>query len=88
MNKLIKLYKQCYIINIMFVYQINQLTDYNNINFRLRKTTASQIYISHTILKYLNSSKKKIDEYPDLWSNIKKHTNEYEYIHTPLNPEP
>ena len=32
--------------------------------------------------KYLNSSKKKIDEVLPLWDNIKIYTNPYEFVHT------
>ena len=69
----------------MLSYNFNQLNDYNDLHFKLKKTKEQELFISHTILKYLNSSKKKIDEYPEKWANIKKYTNEYEYIHTPIS---
>lgn len=70
----------------MFIYKLQHSNICNkelfNLEFFNRK---EEIYIGETIFKYLNKTKKKIDEYPETWSNIKKYTNDYEYIHTPLS---
>ena len=44
-----------------------------------------QVYvISKSLVKYLNSMKTQIDNYPNEWDQYKKYTNTYEYIHTPI----
>ena len=39
-------------------------------------------FISNNLFKYLNETKEQIDNNKD-WSNFKKYTNPYEFIHTP-----
>ena len=71
----------------MFIYKLQQLNICNENIFNLKffDTTENNIYIGNSLFKYLNTTKKKIDDFPISWSNIKKYTNEYEYIHTPLS---
>ena len=71
----------------MFIYKLQQLNICNENIFKLKffDTTENNIYIGSSLFKYLNTTKKKIDDFPISWSNIKKYTNEYEYIHTPLS---
>ena len=42
------------------------------------------IIISKTLHKYLLDSKGRIDNYPNEWDKLKKYTNPYEFIHSPL----
>ena len=71
----------------MFIYKLQQfeLCNSNIFNLKFFEKDKQKIFIGHTIFKYLNKSKKKIDECQDSWAAIKKYTNEYEYIHTPLS---
>ncbi len=71
----------------MFIYNLQQSNISNEAIFNLKfsDTTENNIYISDTLFNYLNKTKKKIDNFPISWSNIKKYTNEYEYVHTPLS---
>ena len=71
----------------MFIYKLQQLNICNEKIFNLKffDRTENNIYIGSSLFKYLNTTKKKIDDFPISWSNIKKYTNEYEYIHTPLS---
>ena len=71
----------------MFISKLQQfdLCNSNIFNLKFFEKDKEKIFISHTIFKYLNKSKKKIDECQESWATIKKYTNEYEYIHTPLS---
>jgi hypothetical protein len=42
------------------------------------------IIISKTLHKYLLDSKGRIDNYLNEWDKLKKYTNPYEFIHSPL----
>ena len=53
----------------------------SNIEYKMDEK-ASDIVISRTLYKYLNSMKQHIDEAPSKWDSVKKYTNPYEYIHT------
>jgi len=55
----------------------------SNITYKMN-TDASDVIISKTLYKYLNSMKRQIDEVHIKWDNVKKYTNPYEYIHTPV----
>lgn len=50
------------------------------IKFDTKKTSNS--ICSFSLNKYLNESKKNIDDVSHLWDNIKIYTNPYEFIHT------
>lgn len=41
-------------------------------------------FISHSLCCYLTNVKKNIDQYQTQWDHVKKYTNPYEYIHTPI----
>ena len=60
---------------------------HNNINEYIDCKLCSNIinpYISESIYKQLSSLKKQIDGQLHNWDNIKKYTNPYEFIHTPI----
>ena len=55
----------------------------NNIRMRFKDNdNTDNCFISNTLSIYLNKVKKRINEYPTEWDNIKRITNTYEYIHT------
>lgn len=41
-------------------------------------------HINESVYRYLSSAKKQISLYSKQWDNIKKYTNPYEFIHTPI----
>ena len=41
-------------------------------------------FLSKSLSHYLNQCKTEINNYEDEWDNMKRITNPYEYIHTPL----
>ena len=43
-------------------------------------------FINVSLFKYLIDIKEKINENHDSWDNMKKYTNLYEFIHTPVHP--
>ena len=45
-------------------------------------STDDTTHISKTLCAYLKTIKKQIDNNMDLWDNMKKFTNPYEFIHT------
>lgn len=45
-------------------------------------STDESTYISKTLCAYLKTIKRQIDSNMDLWDNMKKFTNPYEFIHT------
>jgi 23S rRNA U2552 (ribose-2'-O)-methylase RlmE/FtsJ len=59
----------------------------NNIEASIDHTIGSCIvppHINESVYKYLSSAKRQIDDYSKHWDNIKKYTNPYEFIHTPV----
>lgn len=41
-------------------------------------------FLNKRLRDLLDKSKKNIDNYIDLWGSVKKYTNHYEFIHTPI----
>lgn len=64
------------------------ITDANTSNIKLTpffsKNNANPIIVSKTLHKYLLDSKGRIDNYLNEWDKLKKYTNPYEFIHSPL----
>lgn len=49
-------------------------------DIKLRISATPSISVNRSIHKYLNKSKALIDKYSQEWDNIKKYTNDYEFI--------
>ncbi len=54
----------------------------SNIRIRFEDDKVTNCFISSTLSKYLNKVKRRINDYPAEWDNVKRITNAYEYIHT------
>jgi 23S rRNA U2552 (ribose-2'-O)-methylase RlmE/FtsJ len=56
----------------------------NNVANNEHNETSSPVYLSKSLHKYLNNSKKLIDDNYKDWDIMKRYTNPYEFIHTSL----
>lgn len=71
----------------MSYYQLNSVQNIlsiNNFNFVGSNTYNKDVEISKTLHSYLNKAKTEIDSYYNMWDQVKKITNPYEYIHTQI----
>jgi 23S rRNA U2552 (ribose-2'-O)-methylase RlmE/FtsJ len=59
----------------------SQLSLFNHVDINFNDNI-SDIYLSHSLSKYLNNIKEKITNNELGWDNVKRYTNPYEFIHT------
>jgi 23S rRNA U2552 (ribose-2'-O)-methylase RlmE/FtsJ len=64
------------------LHQINQIIHPNDLKLSINNKNNTDEYVSKSIAKYLNDTKKLIDNNLLQWDNMKKYTNPYEFIHT------
>ena len=65
------------------LHQINQIIHPNDLKLSINNNNNNtDEYVSKSIAKYLNNTKKLIDNYLIQWDSMKKYTNPYEFIHT------
>jgi len=56
----------------------------NNIYIELNFDDTNFTFLNEKLRDFLDQSKKNIDNYVELWDAMKKYTNHYEFIHTPI----
>jgi 23S rRNA U2552 (ribose-2'-O)-methylase RlmE/FtsJ len=56
----------------------------NDINIELQIDESKFTFLNKKLRDFLEQSKKNIDNYVELWDSMKKYTNHYEFIHTPI----
>ena len=61
----------------------SQLSLFNHVDINFNDNI-SDIYLSHSLSKYLNNIKEKITNNELGWDNVKRYTNPYEFIHTTI----
>jgi 23S rRNA U2552 (ribose-2'-O)-methylase RlmE/FtsJ len=74
----------------MTYYQLSNV-NYNimakNLKLKFKNVGKNDIFLSHSLAKYLYRTKEQINYFEDEWDSIKKITNPYEYIHTPISSQ-
>ena len=74
----------------MTYYQLSNV-NYNimakNLKLKFKNVDKNDIFLSHSLAKYLYRTKEQINYFEDEWDSIKKITNPYEYIHTPISSQ-
>ena len=74
----------------MTYYQLSNV-NYNimakNLKLKFKNVDKNDIFLSHSLAKYLYRTKEQINYFEDEWNSIKKITNPYEYIHTPISSQ-
>ena len=56
----------------------------DDIYVKLQIDESDFTYLNEKLRNFLDQSKKNIDNYVELWDSMKKYTNHYEFIHTPI----
>ena len=56
----------------------------DHIRIRFSDDKVTTCFLSTTLSQYLNMVKLRINKYPQEWDNVKRVTNQYEYIHTQI----
>jgi 23S rRNA U2552 (ribose-2'-O)-methylase RlmE/FtsJ len=74
----------------MTYYQLSNV-NYNimakNLKLKFKNVGKNEIFLSNSLAKYLYRTKEQINHFEDEWNSIKKITNPYEYIHTPISSQ-
>lgn len=71
-------------MNIYPLSNISRKINGSNLNLKFSDIKDDNIILSKTISKYLSTVKEQIKLYSKQWDIMKKITNPYEFIHTPL----